>query len=166
MKREIADRCKDQRDPPWKQRRKIDQSLKTALSTARHGAALSSVRYERILRPSLDMTCVVAHDFGAQVVPVGRLGRGVAEEMTGDVDWFDVGWESFKEERWDADSFPPLNDMEAQRAWLGGFGAAWVEAADEAGSVDEALMRALEGRAALLRQLRSHRGGWGSRAVQ
>ena len=76
-----------------------------------------------------------------------------------EADWFEIGWEAFKEECWDADSFPPLDDMEAQRAWLGGFGAAWAAGPDEAGSVDEALARALEGRAALLRQLRSHRGG-------
>jgi len=86
--------------------------------------------------------------------------------MTGDIDWFDVGWVAFTEDRGDADSFPPLNDMEAQRWWLGGFGAAWASGPDEAGSVDEALARALAGRAALLRQLRSHRAGWGSRTAQ
>jgi hypothetical protein len=87
--------------------------------------------------------------------------------MVDEIDyWFESGWAVFKEERWDADFFPPLNDMEAQRAWLGGFGAAWVDASDEAGSVDEALVRVLVGRAALLRQLRSHRAGWGSRAAQ
>jgi hypothetical protein len=59
----------------------------------------------------------------------------------------------------------PLNDMEAQRAWLGGFGAAWACGPDER-SVDEALARALAGRAELLRQLRSHRAGWGSLTVQ
>jgi hypothetical protein len=87
--------------------------------------------------------------------------------MVDEIDyWFEAGWAVFKEERWDADFFPPLNDMEAQRAWLGGFGAAWASGPDAAGSVDEALVRALAGRAALLRQLRSHRAGWGSRAVQ
>jgi hypothetical protein len=55
--------------------------------------------------------------------------------------------------------------MEAQRAWLGGFGAAWACGPDER-SVDEALARALLGRAELLRQLRSHRAGWGSLTVQ
>jgi len=34
--------------------------------------------------------------------------------------WFEAGWAVLKEEQWDADFFPPLNDMEAQRAWLGG----------------------------------------------
>jgi len=68
-------------------------------------------------------------------------------------DWFDVGWDAF-------------NDMEAQRAWLGGFGAAWAEASEEDASIDEALVRALDGRAELLRQLRSHREGWGNRTVQ
>jgi hypothetical protein len=87
--------------------------------------------------------------------------------MVDEIDyWFEIGWAVFKEEQWDADFFPPLNDMEAQRAWLGGFGAAWASGLDAAGSVDEALVRALEGRAELLRQLRSHRVGWGSRAVQ
>jgi hypothetical protein len=86
--------------------------------------------------------------------------------MVDEIDyWFDVGWEAFAKGWRDADSFPPLNDMEAQRAWLGGFGAAWACGPDER-SVDEALARALAGRAELLRQLRSHRAGWGSLTVQ
>jgi hypothetical protein len=82
------------------------------------------------------------------------------------MDWFAIGWDVCKNGLRDAASFPPLNDMEAQRAWLGGFGAAWATGPEEAGSVDEALARALEGREELLRQLRSHRAGWGSRTVQ
>jgi hypothetical protein len=86
--------------------------------------------------------------------------------MDAERDWFDVGWEAFAEGGRDADLFPPLNDIEAQRWWLGGFGAAWASAPHEAGSIDEALARALEGRRELLRQLRSHRAGWGTRTVQ
>ena len=66
-------------------------------------------------------------------------------------DWFDVGWDAYKEGGRYPESFPPRNDMEAQRAWLGGFGAAWVEASDEE-AVDEALVRVVEGKEELLRQ--------------
>jgi hypothetical protein len=86
--------------------------------------------------------------------------------MVADRDWFPIGERVYREGLRDADSFPPLNDMEAQRWWLGGFGAAWASGPGEAGSVDEALARALLGRAELLRQLRSHRAGWGSLTVQ
>jgi hypothetical protein len=86
------------------------------------------------------------------------------ETRTG-LDWFEVGAVSFREGARDAGCLPPLNDMEAQRWWLGGFGAAWVEHPDDGESVDEALAQILEGRADLLRQLRSHRLGWGSRTV-
>jgi hypothetical protein len=65
----------------------------------------------------------------------------------------------------DSSFFPPLNDIEAQREWLGGFGAAWVSDGGGGESVDAALARACEGREELLRQLRSHRAGWGSREV-
>ncbi len=81
-------------------------------------------------------------------------------------DWFDVGWDAYKECGRYPESLPPLNDMEVQRAWLAGFGAAWVEASDDDGSVDEALVRTLEGREELLRQLRSHRTGRGSQTAQ
>jgi len=86
--------------------------------------------------------------------------------MVADRDWFPIGERVYREGRRDAESFPPLNDMEAQRWWLGGFGAAWAESSDGEESVDEALARALEGRADLLRQLRSHQVRWGSRTVQ
>ena len=46
-----------------------------------------------------------------------------------------------------------------------GFGAAWAEALKDGESVDDALVRALEGREELLRQLRSHRAEWGRREV-
>ncbi len=86
--------------------------------------------------------------------------------MTDTTDWIDVGWAVYREAVCDAEFFPPLDDMEAQRRWLGGFGAAWVAAPDDEESVDEALVRMLDGREELLRQLRSHREGWGSRRVQ
>jgi hypothetical protein len=76
------------------------------------------------------------------------------------VEWLDTGWRVFKEGRRDAESFPPLSDMEAQRrVWLGAFGAARAAGHDDAGSVDAAIARALEARVELLRQLRSHRAG-------
>ena len=49
----------------------------------------------------------------------------------------------------------PLNDIDAQRHWLAGFGAAWVERQD-ALSLDDALLAALQDHAPLLRQLRAH----------
>lgn len=59
--------------------------------------------------------------------------------------------------------FPPLGDKEAQRAWLGGFGAAWAGEAlrdvpDALASlpIDEALISVLEGRQALLRECWAH----------
>jgi len=85
--------------------------------------------------------------------------------MTKTTDWIDVGWAVYREDVRDAEFFPPLNDMEAQRHWLGGFGAAWV-AAPDGESVDDALARVLDGRGELLLQLRSHRAEWGSRRVQ
>ncbi|MEA3640252.1 MAG: histidine kinase [Lamprobacter sp.] len=82
--------------------------------------------------------------------------------------WFDRGWDVYKGARQDGD-YPPLNDMEAQRWWLGGFGAAWEAAPFEMpqdrlvngdllnlGDVDKALNEALQGRVDLLHQLRAH----------
>lgn len=86
--------------------------------------------------------------------------------MVENIDWFDVGWAVYRNSLRDTDSFPPLNDMEAQRWWLGGFGATWAADSDEGASADDALAQALDGRAELLRQLRSHREGWASRTVQ
>jgi hypothetical protein len=49
---------------------------------------------------------------------VARRGAGaavgVAEAMTVD-DWFDIGWDAYKEGGRYPESFPPVNDMEAQR---------------------------------------------------
>lgn len=79
------------------------------------------------------------------------------------IGWYAAGWAVFARDVRDPEFFPPLNDIEAQREWLGGFGAAWVAHDDNGESVDEALERALTGKEELLRQLRSHRAGWGSR---
>jgi hypothetical protein len=92
--------------------------------------------------------------------------------------WFGAGWAVFKGGTKDPDFYPPLNDMEAQRWWLGGFGAAWSEYPDDEAmdsilysdgmggeSVDEALARALEGRGELLRQLWAHGSGRSSRMI-
>lgn len=91
-------------------------------------------------------------------------------EKIKDFGWFGAGYAVFKGGTQDPDFYPPLNDMEAQRQWLGGFGAAWAECPDEEAiesilygdgsggeTVGEALAEALEGREDLLRQLWSHR---------
>ncbi len=93
-----------------------------------------------------------------------------------ELDWFDAGYAVFKSGTDDSEYYPPLNDMEAQREWLGGFGAAWAECPDDEAtksifcmdgtggeSVNAALARVLRGRADLLRQLHAHgygRSGW------
>lgn len=46
-------------------------------------------------------------------------------------DWFARGWSVFKGTR-KPEYFPPVNDSEAQREWLGGFGAAFAEYPDTA----------------------------------
>jgi hypothetical protein len=89
-----------------------------------------------------------------------------------DIDWFGAGYVVAKVGTAADDFYPPLNDLEAQREWLGGFIAGWVECPDDAAiasilfgdgnggeSIDEALARAMEGRADLLRQLRGHGAG-------
>ncbi|MFZ1538172.1 MAG: histidine kinase [Chromatiaceae bacterium] len=83
--------------------------------------------------------------------------------------WFDVGYAVFRDGPAGPHCFPPLDDSEAQRHWLGVFGAAWVECPDEktleairngnwlgGESVEEALVRVLAGRDDLLRQLWVH----------
>lgn len=90
---------------------------------------------------------------------------GTQEGGGNGVNWFDAGGAAYQRGAREGARFPPLNDMEAQRAWLGGFGAAWAEdPGDE--PVDEALARVCKGRERLLVQLRSHRAGWGSATVQ
>jgi hypothetical protein len=102
----------------------------------------------------------------------------VFPENPEETDWFGKGWAVYKGDIHDDAFFPPLNDMEAQRWWLEGFGAAWTEYPDDEAmdsilygdgmggeSVDEALSRALEGRGELLRQLRAHGSGRGCRMV-
>lgn len=86
--------------------------------------------------------------------------------------WFGAGWSVFLSETDDPAYYPPLNDIAAQREWLGGFGAAWVEYPDDEAvrsilygdgtggeRVEAALARALRDKPALLRQLFSHRQG-------
>lgn len=77
-------------------------------------------------------------------------------------DWFDAGYAAFSDRPADPSRFPPLDDAEAQRQWRGGFGAAWVKCPAEEGqaddwlggeSVEEALVRVLDGQEDLLRQL-------------
>ncbi len=92
--------------------------------------------------------------------------------------WFSAGYAVFGAETSDRAFYPPLDDDEAQRHWLAGFGAAWVECPDDAAiesilngdwlggeSVDEALVRILEGRMELLRQLWVHGLGKVARAI-
>ncbi len=92
--------------------------------------------------------------------------------MPDSLGWFDVGWAVYKGDVNDVDYFPPLGDMEAQREWLGGFGAAWMEYPDAASmqsildgdgmggeSVRAALIKTLEGKPELLRQLMAHSNG-------
>jgi len=83
--------------------------------------------------------------------------------------WFEAGIAVFYGDTAEA-CYPPLNDIEAQRWWLGGFGAAWAENPGDdppaAGlPLTTALAQALEGRERLLRQLRSHASGWTNRTA-
>jgi hypothetical protein len=82
-----------------------------------------------------------------------------------DIGWFEAGSAAYLDGGRDVALFPPLGDREAQRAWLGGFGATWAETRVNGESVAEALIRTLAGSEELLRQLWSHRTGWGSREV-
>ena len=45
-------------------------------------------------------------------------------------DWFALGFAVFEGRAAYLDRYPPLNDMQAQRGWLGGFGPSWIEAAE------------------------------------
>ncbi|SDX54729.1 hypothetical protein [Thiocapsa roseopersicina] len=97
-----------------------------------------------------------------------------------EIGWFGAGYAVAKGGTAPDDYYPPLNDLDAQREWLGGFGAGWVECTDgdldvmlatlfgdgSAGeTIDDALEQALEGRAALLRQLRAHGEGRAHRTL-
>ncbi len=86
-----------------------------------------------------------------------------------DVDWFDAGSAIFDGIIDDPALYPPLNDMQAQRAWLAGFGAGWIELPEwswlgsspdpREGDIGEVLTRTLLHRPKLLRQLLAHREG-------
>ncbi|MCP4993508.1 MAG: hypothetical protein GY934_06955 [Gammaproteobacteria bacterium] len=89
-----------------------------------------------------------------------------------DFGWFGAGWAVYKGDVKDIDFFPPLGDIQAQREWLGGFGAAWAEYPDEVAmksildgdgmggeSVRATLAKTLEGKTELLRQLLAHSNG-------
>ena len=70
----------------------------------------------------------------------------------------------------DPSDLPPVDDPAAQRAWLGGFAAAWAECPEGAGGLcelepDEALVVALRGQPELLGRLRGLGGGEGSAQV-
>ena len=82
------------------------------------------------------------------------------------MNWLDAGEAVFNGCGRDDSFFPPLNDRDAMRQWLGGFGAAWAACPEEAvvassrngdgmggESVEEALVRTLETRPELLRAL-------------
>jgi len=86
--------------------------------------------------------------------------------------WFEVGYAAFRDGPTGPPCFPPLDDPDAQRHWLEGFGTAWVECPDDATldairngdwlggeSVEEALVRVLAGREDLLYQLWAHGPG-------
>jgi hypothetical protein len=89
-------------------------------------------------------------------------------------DWFALGSAVFEGRAAGPDDYPPLNDRQAQRGWLAGFGASWIEAA-ERHDRDPArhpptldlwthLTRTLTGCPDLLRQLGAYRRGaqsWG-----
>lgn len=71
--------------------------------------------------------------------------------MTHCIDWFDAGAAVLAGQR-DHHLYPPLDDRDAQRQWLGGFGGAWADM-DDAPDLDDILIAALDGRPALLAQL-------------
>lgn len=86
--------------------------------------------------------------------------------------WYGAGWSVFRCETDDQDYYPPLDDLKAQREWLDGFHAAWVEYPDEEGilsilygdgtggeTIESALSRVLENRQTLLLQLLRHGHG-------
>ncbi|TCT21203.1 histidine kinase [Thiobaca trueperi] len=84
-------------------------------------------------------------------------------------DWFNLGSAVFEGRAAGPDCFPPLNDMQAQRYWLAGFSASWIEASERHDrdparhpstlGIEAHLSRALAGRPELLRQLGAYRLG-------
>jgi transcriptional regulator with XRE-family HTH domain len=96
-------------------------------------------------------------DLGAQD-PAGIAAHAYPPSVATDAErWFAAGIAVFHGSNDPAD-FPPLEDPDAQRQWLGGFGAAWAECPDEAEGwcahpLDVALMLALSGRGELLARL-------------
>ena len=82
--------------------------------------------------------------------------------------WFDLGVQAFAAGRPAPEHLPPLGGPEAQRWWLGGFGAAWAEAGlpatpghgagpgSTAVSALDALVLALADHPALLAELWHH----------
>ena len=62
-------------------------------------------------------------------------------EKIRDFGWFGAGYAVAKGGTDDPDFYPPLNDMEAQREWLGGFGAGWAECPDDRGDRLDPLRR-------------------------
>ncbi|MBP6581966.1 MAG: hypothetical protein KA204_00595 [Chromatiaceae bacterium] len=73
------------------------------------------------------------------------------------MDWFKAGARVGANKKKVA-QYPPLDDAEAQRYWLGGFGAAWA-ASDAETPMAEVLAAALHDQPALLDQLRTHGSG-------
>ncbi len=73
------------------------------------------------------------------------------------MDWFKAGARVGANKQ-GAVKYPPLGDAQAQRYWLGGFGAAWA-ASDVETPVAEVLSAALADQPALLDQLRTHGSG-------
>lgn len=87
---------------------------------------------------------------------------------TEEMGWFGAGWAVFQGSTL-PDDYPPMNDFDAQRAWLDGFAAAWSECPEEAIVASErtgdglcgrtlgaALAKALGKHPDLLRQFQGH----------
>ena len=76
------------------------------------------------------------------------------------VDWFARGYSVMRDQERDPSHYPPLNDIEAQRQWLGGFGAGWAELPleyqNDQATITNALDIALDGQQHLFQQLLSH----------